>query len=118
MVLLELAKLSSLRYYIHCTGILFVAKVFCLFLRYFVCCLGILCVAMGGGGGGGGGFTPIFMKLPKLGFEKAVAQQSRTLGIRTKFDGNRPINRSNINIFEQDQLNMKGKPKLHVLCNL
>ena len=60
----------------------------------------------------GGGFTPIFMKLPKVGFEKAVAQQSSTLGIRTKFDGNRPINRSNINIFEQDQLNMKGKPKL------
>ena len=39
------------------------------------------------------------------------------LDICTKFYSNRPINSSNINIFERVQLNMKGKPKLHVPCN-
>ena len=37
---------------------------------------------------------------------------------KLKFDSYWPINLSHINIFERDQLNTKGMPKLHVLCNL
>ena len=33
----------------------------------------------------------------------------------TKFYSNRPINWSNVNIFERDQFYMKGKPKLQIL---
>ena len=42
------------------------------------------------------------------------------LGIRTKYDRFWPINWANINIFELNQLYMKGKPKLHIFyeCQL
>ena len=45
-----------------------------------------------------------------------MSQEPYTIfGIRIKFD-NRRINSWNINIFEQDQVNMKGKTKLNVHC--
>ena len=37
------------------------------------------------------------------------------MGIRTKYDRFWPINWTNINICEWNQLYMKGKPKLHTL---
>ena len=40
------------------------------------------------------------------------------MGLRTKFDSNRPINSLNIFTLKRDQLNMKGQPELHILCNL
>ena len=37
------------------------------------------------------------------------------MGIRTKYDRFWPIYWANSNIFEGNQLYMKGKPKLHIL---
>ena len=37
------------------------------------------------------------------------------MGIHTKYHRFWPINWANINIFECNQLYMKGKPKLHIL---
>ena len=40
--------------------------------------------------------------------KKWLSYEPKTIfGIRSKFDSNRYINSSNINIFERDQLNMK-----------
>ena len=38
--------------------------------------------------------------------------------IFTKSDCNQPINWLNINIFQNDQLNIKSKLKVYILCNL